>query len=111
MIHSLVTFREYLKAHPYCLATHLKASDSYRHLGYPDLAAGAAYKALLLADAIDDESDEFHDAAVGDLDEYASTLDTRQQSRPLSASKNGSSDVGNREELTYLILEEKRLQM
>jgi hypothetical protein len=91
--------------------THSKASDSYRHLGYPDLAAGAAYKALLLVDAIDDESDEFHDAAVGDLDEYVSTLDIEQQSQPLQAYMKGSSDINNREERTSLILEEMRLQM
>jgi hypothetical protein len=32
-------------------------------LGYPDLAAGSAYKALLLKDAIDEPSEEYHDQA------------------------------------------------
>lgn len=29
-------------------------------LGYPDLAASAAYKALLLSDAVQDPADEYH---------------------------------------------------
>ena len=74
-------------------------------MGYPDLAAGAAYKALLLADAIADESDEFHDAAVGDL------LDAEHQHSSLQTHDEDVSEDSNQEKLISLILEEKRLQM
>lgn len=36
----------------------------YLELAYPDLAAGSAYKALLLSDAARDECDEYHDQAT-----------------------------------------------
>ena len=39
----------------------------YLQLGYPDLAAGEAYKALLLSDAVRDTSDEFHEVAFESL--------------------------------------------
>jgi len=45
----------------------IEIAGVYVALGYPDLAVGAAYKALLLVDAFDDESDEYHDEVVGDL--------------------------------------------
>lgn len=36
-------------------------------LGYADLAAGAAYKALLLSDALDNEAEEYHEEASNSL--------------------------------------------
>ena len=41
--------------HPYCIPIYVTLSATYLQLGYPDLAAGAAYKALLLCDAVQDE--------------------------------------------------------
>lgn len=41
----------------------------YVRLGYPDLATGIAYKALLLTDAIRDDADEYHEQAYGALKE------------------------------------------
>lgn len=48
---------------PYCIPLHIDVAQKYLMLGYPDLAAGEAYKALLLTDAIRDENDEYHEAA------------------------------------------------
>ncbi|PNS21470.1 GTPase-activating protein gyp3 [Sphaceloma murrayae] len=55
---------EWLDRLPYSIQLYIKASDIYSRLGYPDLAVGAAYKALLLVDAIEDDCDEFHREAI-----------------------------------------------
>ncbi|KAF2192607.1 hypothetical protein K469DRAFT_731103 [Zopfia rhizophila CBS 207.26] len=48
---------------PYSITLRLKLAAAYRSLGYPDLAAGEAYKALLLIDEVMEEG-EYHDAAM-----------------------------------------------
>ncbi|KAK5171762.1 uncharacterized protein LTR77_003398 [Saxophila tyrrhenica] len=70
----LLSLHELLSAHaettqlllesPYCFPLYLSIARTYQTLGYPDLAAGAAYKALLLSDAIRDDSDEYHEQAT-----------------------------------------------
>lgn len=52
-----------VESDPYCIPIYVTLSATYLQLGYPDLAAGAAYKALLLCDAIRDEADEYHERA------------------------------------------------
>ena len=52
---------------PYSILLHLILSHTYIDLFYPDLAAGAAYKALLLCDALRDEADEYHSVAGDDI--------------------------------------------
>lgn len=52
MIHS------WLDRCPYSIQLYVEQADTYQRLGYPDLAVGAAYKALLLCDAVNDDSDE-----------------------------------------------------
>ena len=54
-----------LSTEPYNLVVHIQLSRSLRDLGYPDLAAGYAYKALLLIDEILDDSGEYHQEALG----------------------------------------------
>ena len=49
---------------PYSLIVYIGLAKKYLQLEYPDLAAGAAYKALLLSDALQDESDEYHEQAI-----------------------------------------------
>lgn len=49
--------------YPYCLPLYLILAIDFLGIGYPDLAAGAAYKALLLSDALDNEAEEYHDEA------------------------------------------------
>jgi hypothetical protein len=55
---------------PYCCARYLLISRAYREAGYPDLATGAAYKALLLVDEILDDSSEYHEQATLAANEY-----------------------------------------
>ncbi|KAL8683207.1 MAG: hypothetical protein Q9186_000819 [Xanthomendoza sp. 1 TL-2023] len=45
---------------PYSCITYLRRAISYEKLGYPDLAVGDAYRALLLTDEIADDSGEYH---------------------------------------------------
>ncbi|KAI7221680.1 hypothetical protein KC333_g1600 [Hortaea werneckii] len=47
----------------YCAPLYVLLALKYLFAGYPDLASGAAYKALLLADAVQDAADEYHDRA------------------------------------------------
>lgn len=54
----------------------LEISSLYRQLGYPDLAAGEAYKALLLIDEVGEEG-EFHEEALeaANVDYLSARLD------------------------------------
>ena len=56
-----------LDDHEYCLPIYILLSRYYIERGYPDLGAGAAYKALLLSDAVQDSSDEIHAEACEGL--------------------------------------------
>ncbi|KAK4457946.1 hypothetical protein QBC42DRAFT_316529 [Cladorrhinum samala] len=58
---------------PYDLILYLDRAVVYSHLGYPDLAAGDAYRALLLADEVRDESFEYHEQAREALRGYSTT--------------------------------------
>ncbi|KAL8658371.1 MAG: hypothetical protein Q9226_001047 [Calogaya cf. arnoldii] len=49
---------------PYSCITYLLRAICHGRLGYPDLAAGDAYRALLLADEISDDSFEFHEETL-----------------------------------------------
>lgn len=49
---------------PYDPLTYLERAAVHTDLGYPDLAAGDAYRALLLTDEIRDESFEYHEQAL-----------------------------------------------
>ncbi|MCJ1440572.1 MAG: hypothetical protein MMC23_001057 [Stictis urceolatum] len=58
-----------LEESPYSAKLYLSRAEWYSGLGLPDLAAGDAYKALLLSDEIGDESGEYHEQAVQALPE------------------------------------------
>jgi hypothetical protein len=68
-----------LKDCPYSGIARIALSRSYMQLGYPDLAAGEAYMALLLSDEVQDESGEYHlnakQAAIRDIDSEESDDD------------------------------------
>ncbi|RFU26225.1 hypothetical protein B7463_g10128, partial [Scytalidium lignicola] len=49
---------------PYDLILYLERAVVHRDLGYPDLAAGDSYRALLLTDEVCDESFEYHEQAL-----------------------------------------------
>lgn len=57
---------------PYDLILYLERAVVYSHLAYPDLAAGDAYRALLLTDELLNESFEYHEQAQEALQKYVS---------------------------------------
>ncbi|KAI1144475.1 hypothetical protein F5Y05DRAFT_364812 [Hypoxylon sp. FL0543] len=60
-----------LLASPYDLVLYIKRALVYSDLAYPDLAAGDAYRALLLTDEVRDDSFEYHDKALEALRAYS----------------------------------------
>ncbi|KAK3112494.1 hypothetical protein LTR53_011210, partial [Teratosphaeriaceae sp. CCFEE 6253] len=66
----IVRMQRYLVEYPYLLPLRIVIAQKYLQLGYPDLASGEAYKALLLCDAIHDASDEYHGPASAQLREF-----------------------------------------
>lgn len=59
----LIALRQHTPEQPYSIVHRLKLARAYRGLGYPDLAVGDAYKALLLVDEVREES-EYYDEAL-----------------------------------------------
>ncbi|KAF7444582.1 hypothetical protein A1F97_03681 [Pyrenophora tritici-repentis] len=59
----LVGLQETTIDQPYSILHRLRLAKAYRDLGYPDLAAGDAYKALILIDEVVQEG-EYHDDAL-----------------------------------------------
>ena len=79
-----------LAASPYDLILYLERAVVYSNLAYPDLAAGDAYRALLLSDEVRDESFEYHEQAEEALqgystDPYPEVLDHGSLIRDFSA--------------------------
>ena len=56
---------------PYDLILYIERAVVYSDLGYPDLAAGDGYRALLLSDEVRDESFEYHEQALSALLSYS----------------------------------------
>ena len=56
---------------PYDLITYLRRAVVHSHLGYPDLAAGDAYRALLLTVEVRDEEFEYHAQALRALTQHS----------------------------------------
>ncbi|KAK2630163.1 hypothetical protein QTJ16_000983 [Diplocarpon rosae] len=52
---------------PYDLVAYLERAEAYSELGYPDLAAGDIYRALLLIDEVENEGFEYHERALDAL--------------------------------------------
>ncbi|KAI9823895.1 MAG: hypothetical protein M1832_002213 [Thelocarpon impressellum] len=79
---SLLTARdrltESLAASPYDVVAYLRRAAVYGELGYHDLAAGDAYRALLLADEVADDSGEYHERAEEALKEYVERDEARR---------------------------------
>jgi len=58
------TLTDSLEASPYDLITYLERASLHSELGYPDLAAGDSYRALLLIDEVRDDGFEYHEEAL-----------------------------------------------
>lgn len=70
MLERLEISRQILDEDPYSIPCHLYEAINYYRIGYPDLAAGSAYRALLLSDALRDEAEEYHDETLGSMTEF-----------------------------------------
>jgi hypothetical protein len=55
---------EAVQKNPYSGSKRLKLAEGYLSNGYPDLAAGEAYMALLLYDEIENPESEYHDSSI-----------------------------------------------
>jgi hypothetical protein len=80
---NLITLQRATSERPYSIAHRLEIAEAYECLGYPDLAAGDAYKALLLIDEVAEEG-EYHEeataAAIGDCNsQRLASLDIQGQ--------------------------------
>lgn len=51
-----------MPSEPYSILLRLALAKKYKSLGYPDLAAGDAYKALLLVDELVEEGEYYEEA-------------------------------------------------
>lgn len=58
------------RSSPYDLILYLERAVVHADLGYPDLAAADAYRALLLADEVEDEYGEYHEQALESVRKY-----------------------------------------
>ncbi|KAF5873412.1 putative wd tetratricopeptide repeat domain-containing protein [Botrytis fragariae] len=83
---------ERLEENPYDLLTYLERASVYSDLGYPDLASGDSYKALLLCDELKDESFEYHEQA---LEAFKSRLADGFSENLLKRHVPGLADTGN----------------
>lgn len=80
---------------PYDLILYLQRAVVYSNLGYPDLAAGDAYRALLLTDEIRNDGFEYHDQAVEGLRNYSSSPADLPEVLRYGALSGGSSHMVN----------------
>ena len=65
----------HIREKPYDCDPYIRRAACYEKLGYPDLAAGDAYRALLLTDEVLDESGEWHQLAVEALESTVKKAD------------------------------------
>jgi len=78
--------------HPYSLWRRMRLTETYQGLGYPDLAAGEAYKMLLLIDEALDESGEYHEEALNSVKEFV--IAQHGQERWVAAQIHCQTDLG-----------------
>lgn len=62
----------HIEEKPYDCGPYIRRALCHEKLGYPDLAAGDAYRALLLTDELLDESSDWHELAVEAVESSAS---------------------------------------
>ncbi len=74
---------------PYDLVAYLERAAIHAELGYPDLAAGDSYRALLLCDEVVNEGFEYHEQAIETLQERSA------DGLPKVLRKQGRRDLGS----------------
>ncbi|KAL9075902.1 MAG: hypothetical protein Q9161_001296 [Pseudevernia consocians] len=80
----------HIEENPYLCDPYIRRAVCHEKLGYPDLAAGDAYRALLLTDEVLDESGEWHALAVEAIESSASKVDKV----PINGARNGLNTNG-----------------
>lgn len=80
------TLTAQLQDSPYNVETYLQRALCHEQLGFPDLAAGDAYRALLLTDEILDHSGDYHEEAIKAI---------RTAPRDISTDENSDNKVSN----------------
>ncbi len=87
---------------PYDCNPYIQRAVCHDKLGYPDLAAGDAYRALLLTDEVLDESGEWHELAVEAVESSARKVDkvlgTNELKTNGALAGNGHSNGNHKEE-------------
>ena len=80
---------------PYSISHRLALAKAYENLGYPDLAAGDAYKALLLVDEIAEEGEYYDEALEAAVSDYQAQNDGSEADEELAISYAKSSWLSN----------------
>lgn len=75
------------------------------------MAAGAAYKALLLSGAIEDNSDEYHEVSVDALNEYIASLSADDPLKSLETDTKISAGDAVKDKLYSHVLKENKLPL
>ena len=81
-----------LSKEAYCSPAYIYLAIQYQRLGYPDLAAGSAYKALLLKDALDEPAEEYHDQATESMQVVVDSQPEERRKRLLDSQTNNLSN-------------------
>ena len=84
--------QEAIEQNPYSIKRRLELTETFQDFGYPDLAAGEAYIALLLVDEVLGLSGEFEDEALEAAEEdfrhaFSDGEDEHQRARDYVGSK------------------------
>ncbi|KAH3948830.1 hypothetical protein HBI70_235650 [Parastagonospora nodorum] len=74
LTHQLAALQEATTDRPYSIPHRLELAKVYKQLGYPDLAASDAYKALLLIDEVVEEGEYHEEAIEAARDDYISEV-------------------------------------
>jgi hypothetical protein len=93
----LVALQQTTLEEPYSIIHRLKLAKAYKALGYPDLAAGDAYKALILVDELLDEG-EYYDETL----EAAKTDFISERLSKLAVDKEGDDSSTEDDEILTL---------
>lgn len=76
---------------------------NYYSAGYPDLAVGASYKALLLCDAVEDEAEEYHEQATASLEHVLSLQEPGERQQIADWTEANASNIDSKSPLSIAI--------
>lgn len=88
---------------PYDLVAYIERAAVYADLGYPDLAAGDSYRALLLCDEVRNEEYEYHELALETLQDR---VEDGLPSALHSANRHGYGHTNLSDEVAHMNLDE-----